>query len=176
MSRHAPVKRYPLRLCVGSYVVMLMTSCVFHVTNAFVVNENKHHPSSQRLLSTLLLSTSKEQDDAPTESKEFFDDFTWRAEKIRLEEENTKQFLKRRPIKLPYEDARRWVQANLGPDTKEEFMDLVANGNLRTPYIPKSPEDYYTKTKEWISWHHFLTGIFDNQTPSGVRPASGEFD
>jgi len=128
-------------------------------------------------MSSFLSSTNKEQDDVPTEeSKHILDDFSWRAEKIRLEEENTKQFLKRRPRKLPYEDARRWVQANLGPDTKEEFMDLVENGNLRTPYIPKSPEEYYTKTNEWISWQHFLTGIFDNQRPSGIRPASGEFD
>jgi hypothetical protein len=52
--------------------------------------------------------------------------------------------------KLPYEDARRWVQANLGADTKEDFYDLVENENLRTPYIPKCPEKYYTETREWI--------------------------
>lgn len=54
-----------------------------------------------------------------------------------LEQAHTQSFLKRRPRKLPYDDARIWVQANLGCDTKEEFDDLVANGNLRTPYIPK---------------------------------------
>jgi len=48
-----------------------------------------------------------------------------------LEQDNTKSFLKRRPRKLPYEDARRWVQANLGVDTKDEFNDLVANGTWR---------------------------------------------
>ncbi len=51
---------------------------------------------------------------------------------------------------------RKWVQANLGVDTKEEFFDLVANGNLRTPYIPKEPEKYYTVSGTWISWDHFL--------------------
>ena len=94
----------------------------------------------------------------------------------RLEQANTAVFLKRKPRKLPYEDARRWIQANLGPDTKEEFYDLVENGNLRTPYIPKRPEEYYTETREWISWDHFLKGIFDSERPSAVKPISGVFD
>lgn len=51
---------------------------------------------------------------------------------------------------------RKWVQANLGVETKEEYYDLVANGNLRTPYIPKEPERYYKLSGTWISWHHFL--------------------
>jgi len=44
----------------------------------------------------------------------------------------------------------------LGVDTEEEFNDLVANGNLRTPYIPKRPEEYYSAVGTWISWNHFL--------------------
>ncbi|KAG7337005.1 hypothetical protein IV203_003356 [Nitzschia inconspicua] len=93
-----------------------------------------------------------------------------------LEEQHIQSFLKRRPRKLPYEDARKWVQANLGASTKEEYDDLVANGNLRTPYIPKRPEEYYTSTREWISWDHFLTGIFDDKQPSGIQPSTGVFD
>ena len=100
------------------------------------------------------------------------------VEKLRndLEVANTKSFLKRRPIKLPYNDARKWVQANLGCDTKEEFDDFVLNGILRTPYIPKNPETYYTNTREWISWDHFLTGCFDNNRPSAIQPQTGVFD
>ena len=110
-------------------------------------------------------------------------DLSSRAEEIqvdltrdRLEQANTIDFLKRRPRKLPYEDARRWIQANLGPDSKEEFYDLVENGNLRTPYIPKRPEEYYLRTREWISWEHFLTGLFDKEQPSAVKPVTGIFD
>ena len=99
-------------------------------------------------------------------------------EKLRdaLEEANTQGFLKRRPLKLPYVDARRWVQANLGCDTREEFEDLVANGNLRTPYIPKNPESYYRATREWNSWDHFLRGCFDGTNPSAIQPSTGIFD
>ena len=93
-----------------------------------------------------------------------------------LEQAHTQAFLKRKPRKLPYKDARIWVQANLGCDTEEEFMDLVANGNLRTPYIPKQPEKYYTETREWISWEHFLRGCFDNRKVSAVKPSTGIFD
>ena len=67
-------------------------------------------------------------------------------------------------------------QANLGAETKEEFLDLVANGNLRTPYIPKQPEEYYKRTREWISWDHFLRGCFDDRQPSEVQPSFGVFD
>lgn len=94
----------------------------------------------------------------------------------KLESANVQSFLKRKPRKLPYEDARRWVQANLGCDTAEEYEDLVANGNLRTPYIPKRPEEWYTGTREWISWEHFLKGCFDEENPSAVKPRTGVFD
>lgn len=107
-------------------------------------------------------------------------ELSWRAAKVKLEDANTRSFLKRKPLKLKYEDARKWVQANLGPDNKEEFFDLVENGNLRTPYIPKQPEAYYSSTGEWISWDHFLRGIFDTgagrEPPSAVKPSSGAFD
>ena len=93
-----------------------------------------------------------------------------------LEQAHTQSFLKRRPRKLPYKDARIWVQANLGCDTEEEFMDFVANGNLRTPYIPKQPEQYYTETREWVSWEHFLRGCFDNRKVSSLKPPTGIFD
>jgi hypothetical protein len=49
----------------------------------------------------------------------------------------------------------------LGPDTKEEFMDMVLNGNLKTPYIPKQPDVYYGEEGTWVSWDHFLHGIFE---------------
>jgi len=135
---------------------------------------------------TLRYSNGKEPDDIPDQSADdgsLNEKVNRRAEEImvekereRLEEANKQSFLKRKPRKLPYEDARRWVQANLGVDTEAEFHDLVANGNLRTPYIPKNPELYYTGTREWISWDHFLGGLFDSKSPSGIQPQTGFFD
>lgn len=87
------------------------------------------------------------------------DELAWRSKKVQLEEAEAIRFQKRlksKPWKIPYEDARKWVQANLGPSTKEEFFDLVENGNLRSPYIPKQPEKYYSEKGTWISWEHFL--------------------
>lgn len=88
-----------------------------------------------------------------------------------LEEQNTKSFLKKRPVKLPYKHARKWVQANLGVDTKEEFEDFVEMGYIQTPYIPKNPEQYYTRTRDWISWDHFL-----NDSSTAIEPQRGTFD
>jgi len=131
------------------------------------------------------MAKDEEQDDAKTNDRDdggsndtFQAEFQQRAVEVTrdsLERQNTQSFLKRRPRKLPYSDARRWVQANLGAATQEEFDDMVANGNLRTPYIPKRPEEYYTSTREWISWHHFLTN--DSKLAAFVvKPQTGVFD
>ena len=88
-------------------------------------------------------------------------ELAWRTSKVRLEEEENKRFsrmLKSKPYKLPYQDAKIWVQRNLGASTQEEFEDLVLNGNLRTPYIPKDPQRYYTEIRgsPWLGWDDFL--------------------
>ena len=70
----------------------------------------------------------------------------------RLEAGHKKEFLSRKPLKLDYKTSRRWIQKNWNPKTKDEFYDLVANGNLRTPYLSKQPEQYYGDRGEWISW------------------------
>ena len=88
-------------------------------------------------------------------------ELAWRTSKVRLEEEENKRFsrmLKSKPYKLPCQDAKIWVQRNLGASTQEEFEDLVLNGNLRTPYIPKDPQRYYTEIRgsPWLGWDDFL--------------------
>ena len=87
-----------------------------------------------------------------------------------LEKQHTNSFLRKIPIKLPYKEARKWVQANLGVNTKEEFEDFVAMGYIQTPYISKDPERYYSRTGDWISWDHFLNDLSD------IEPKSGVFD
>lgn len=85
-------------------------------------------------------------------------DFLWRVAKVRLEEANTKRFLKSQPVKLPYAISQKWIQMNLAIKTKEEFEQLVADGELRNVYISKRPEEYYGRRGEWISWDHYLLG------------------
>lgn len=142
------------------------------VTNEREHVRKSHSEGNKRSLSsltTLCLSELCESDDSELfesigqmpEQDKILDEIAWRSTKVRLEEANTRRFkktLRSKPWKLPYDDARIWVQKNLGVDTKEEFFDLVANGNLRTPYIPKEPEKYYTDNGTWISWDHFLKG------------------
>ena len=84
------------------------------------------------------------------------DELSIRIARQRLEDGYKKQLLSRKPLKLDYRTSRRWIQMNWNPKTKEEFYDLVANGNLRTPYISKRPEEYYGERGEWISWDHYL--------------------
>jgi len=86
------------------------------------------------------------------------DGLSWRLAKVRLEEANTRRFLKRKPLKLSYAASQKWIQRNWAPKTREEFEDLVENGNLRTPYISKRPEEYYGERGEWRGWDHYLLG------------------
>ena len=100
-------------------------------------------------------------DDANNEQKPMLDELAWRTHKVLLEEQNEKRFqkaLRSKPLKLSYQKAKKWVQANLGAETQEEFEDLVLNGNLRTPYVPKDPKRYYTDVGTWLGWEDFLLG------------------
>mmetsp|Transcript_19479 Transcript_19479/g.40939 ORF Transcript_19479/g.40939 Transcript_19479/m.40939 type:complete len:145 (+) Transcript_19479:112-546(+) len=100
-------------------------------------------------------------DDDDDEQKLMLDELAWRTHKVLLEEQNEKRFqkaLRSKPLKLSYRQAKKWVQANLGAETQEEFEDLVLNGNLRTPYVPKDPKRYYTDVGTWLGWEDFLLG------------------
>lgn len=101
----------------------------------------------------------QEQQETSEATNEMMDELSWRKHKVMLEEQNERRFqkaLRSKPRKLSYEQAKKWVQANLGVDTQEEFEDLVLNGNLRTPYIPKDPMRYYTDVGTWLGWDDFL--------------------
>lgn len=96
------------------------------------------------------------------------DDISWRIAKLQLEEANTRRFLKAKPIKLDYTTSSTWICKNYDISTKKEFMDLVANGQLRTPYISKDPETYYGVRGQWISWDHYLGVGMNKQSSNDV--------
>lgn len=83
-------------------------------------------------------------------------DLGWRVEKLRLEEANTKRFLKAKPRHLPYDECRKWVQAMNRWDNEEEWKSWIDMGEKRNAYIPARPDEYYGRLGKWISWEHFL--------------------
>eukprot|EP00538_Stauroneis_constricta_P001961 CAMPEP_0119562204 /NCGR_PEP_ID=MMETSP1352-20130426/19727_1 /TAXON_ID=265584 /ORGANISM="Stauroneis constricta, Strain CCMP1120" /LENGTH=108 /DNA_ID=CAMNT_0007610551 /DNA_START=252 /DNA_END=574 /DNA_ORIENTATION=- len=99
------------------------------------------------------------EEDLPP-SGEYIDDLSWRVNKLRLEEENKKRFLRAKPRFLPYEECRKWVQAFGRWKSEEDWVDWIAMGEKRNAYIPSRPDEYYGERGEWISWEHFLgTGV-----------------
>jgi len=91
------------------------------------------------------------------------DDLSWRVEKLRLEEQNTKRFLRAQPRFLSYEDCRRWVQGwGKRWESKEDWRTWIAMGEKRNAYIPSRPDEYYRRLGQWISWEHFL-GVEKNE-------------
>lgn len=63
--------------------------------------------------------------DAPSEA---IDDLAWRVAKLRLEEENTRRFLRAGPRFLPYEECRKWVAAWNRWDTEEDWKNWIKRG------------------------------------------------
>ena len=151
--------------CLFIGIILPRTTC------GFIVYTTSNAVSMQpRKISRLFTAKNPNENEAESESNEdnvVIEDLSWRVAKARLEEENRRRFLKRKPIKLSYEDSRKWIQRNWAIKTKEEFNDLVANGNLRTPYISKRPEEYYGERGEWVSWDHYLLGNSTDSTAGG---------
>jgi hypothetical protein len=68
------------------------------------------------------------QDD---EGCEVLEDLNWRVVKLRLEEENTKRFLKSKPRYLPYDECRKWVSAwNRWSSEKEWYESYMFHFGL----------------------------------------------
>ena len=135
------------------------------------------------------------------------EDLNWRVEKLRLEEANTRRFLKSGPRFLPYEECQKWVQAwgerwtsetewyvRCNPKPQKKYCvcvgrngrdrdrdrsvwvpfsvpfsnlatatpcvlcyvrcrnDWISAGEKRNSYIPSRPQEYYTRTGDWVSW------------------------
>lgn len=64
-------------------------------------------------------------------------DIYWRIEKLRLEEQNIKRFLKSKPRFLPYNECRKWVHA-FGKRWMNEYewYEWIDMGEKKNPYIP----------------------------------------
>jgi len=90
-----------------------------------------------------------------------FGDLVWRVEKLRLEEANTRRFLKSGPRFLPYTECRNWVKAWNRWATEEEWLIWINEGEKRNSYIPTRPDEYYGNLGQWRGWDHFL-GKVDN--------------
>lgn len=90
-------------------------------------------------------------------------DFSWRVEKMRLEEANTRRFLKAGPRFLPYDECRRWVQAWNRWDSKDDWVSWIDEGEKRNSYIPARPDEYYGRLGQWRGWDHFLGKVGDDE-------------
>jgi len=84
------------------------------------------------------------------------DDLSWKIAKIRLEQENTRRFLKAGPRFLPYDECRNWVKSWNRWDTEEDWKDWIREGEKRNAYIPARPDEYYARLGKWRGWSHFL--------------------
>lgn len=83
-------------------------------------------------------------------------DLDWRVAKLKLEEANTRRFLKAKPRYLPYVECRKWVKAFGRWKSEDEWKEWINEGEKRNSYIPARPDEYYGSMGKWINWDHFL--------------------
>jgi hypothetical protein len=78
------------------------------------------------------------------------DDLLWRVEKLRLEEQNTKRFLKSKPRFLPYEECCKWVQALNRWKTEDDWNEWISMGEKRNAYIPVRTLFYFFSIENFV--------------------------
>lgn len=111
--------------------------------------------------------------EAPSEA---VDDLSWKLARVRLEQENTKRFLKAGPRFLPYEECRNWVTAWNRWETEEDWKAWIREGEKRNAYIPARPDEYYGRLGQWKGWAHFLGREEDEECGGGEDMPVGEGD
>ena len=170
----------PLMIIVAKYVTIAITTTIingylnFHTDTscavAFVASPRFYRRQNIHYLSMIdEHSSSGDQNESSAEDDSIddddesgenviIDDLSWRVAKARFEETVKPQFLKRKPLKLPYAISQKWIQHNWAPKSQLEFEELVRNGDIKNVYISKRPEEYYGARGQWISWDHYLHG------------------
>ena len=104
-------------------------------------------------------SMNEEEDEEEGAEDDLWSSLAVRVARMRLEEENTRRFLKSGATFLTYEKCKEWIQQNgYGWKSKEEWDDYISLGENVQWFISSDPEGYY-KNSGWISWTDFLGGI-----------------
>ena len=105
---------------------------------------------------------------APLCSEELSSTDVVRLTRARLTEEWSASVRRRKPRFLPFIGARQWARA-MPLDTEDEWMNWLADGEKRNPYIPSRPDEVYADAG-WAGWDDFLNGPVE---PAEVATAEG---
>eukprot|EP00554_Chaetoceros_debilis_P011123 CAMPEP_0194109270 /NCGR_PEP_ID=MMETSP0150-20130528/8802_1 /TAXON_ID=122233 /ORGANISM="Chaetoceros debilis, Strain MM31A-1" /LENGTH=117 /DNA_ID=CAMNT_0038798193 /DNA_START=256 /DNA_END=609 /DNA_ORIENTATION=- len=99
---------------------------------------------------------NKDDDENDVEVGTKWESLYIRIARMRLEEANTKRFLKAIPAKLPYNECKEWAKRQNMWQSKEDWDAWIDLGESLSAYIPSDPESYFTRQGTWVSWEDFL--------------------
>ena len=150
---------YKVRIPIVRKMAMMEEDDDFQDDRESEKNSNEHNDSEGEEVGDGSDNIGEGELDSPSV---VLDDLSWRVEKLRLEEANTRRFLKSGPRFLPYEECRKWVQAWSRWDTEQDWKDWIDEGEKRNSYIPARPDEYYGRLGVWRGWDHFLGNICDD--------------
>lgn len=99
---------------------------------------------------------NKDDDENDVEVGSKWESLYIRVARMRLEEENTKRFLRAVPAKFPYNECKEWVKKQNMWQSKEDWDAWIDLGEGLSAYIPSDPESFFTRQGIWVSWEDFL--------------------
>ena len=108
----------------GVFRLKMIDEDVFGEEDEIDGEERKESDAEGNLDDPEVLNLSENDDSSAVT----LDDLSWRVEKLRLEEANTRRFLKSGPRFLPYEECRKWVQAWNRWDSEKDWKQWIDEG------------------------------------------------
>jgi len=90
------------------------------------------------------------------ETRSWETELHFQINKLVLEDQWKKGFLKSKPRFLSYEGAKNWVQAQNMWTSKEEWVSSIEMGEGKPSLVPSDPEIVYKDRGTWVSWDDFL--------------------
>jgi hypothetical protein len=106
-------------------------------------------------------------DDAAADDANLDATLAWRVERARLEQQRSREVLKRRPRFLPFTGARQWARAMFFT-SEADWRDWIDAGEKRNPYIPCEPDKIYADAG-WQGWDGECCRI-QSRNPSSLEP------
>jgi len=107
-----------------------------------------------------------------TMTEEDWEGLQFRVDRMRLIRQHSRSVRRRKPRYLGYDDAAKWVAKMAQWETREDWLNWLASGEKRNPYIPNKPDEYYGD--QFKGWDHFLRG--EEPAPSSLADDDDDAD
>jgi len=93
--------------------------------------------------------------------------------KRKLEARWRSSFWSKPPRFLPYDKCREWAIAQNMWTDKKEWVEWIAQGEMKPSVVPSNPERYYRQFDTWKGWNDFLGIVKEDATDPNSMDGAG---